>query len=87
MTLAVGGESVSTAPDVTIDHFPETCRGCGEALGEATAIGYTARQVFDLPAPQPLIVTEHRPRSRARSPTSVIAAPAALRRAQRFLKA
>ncbi len=52
--------SRTETPDVTIDHFPETCRGCGETLGEARAIGYTARQVFDLPAPQPLIVTEHR---------------------------
>jgi transposase len=52
--------SRTETPDVTIDHFPETCRGCGEALGEGAAIGYTARQVFDLPAPQPLIVTEHR---------------------------
>src|ERR1700679_2054687 len=26
--------SRTETPDVTIDHFPETCRGCGEALGE-----------------------------------------------------
>src|SRR5271170_6705512 len=47
-------------PDDTIDHFPETCSGCGGALTGATATGHTARQVFDLPEPQPLIVTEHR---------------------------
>jgi transposase len=47
-------------PDDTIDHFPETCSGCGGALTVATATGHTARQVFDLPEPQPLIVTEHR---------------------------
>jgi transposase len=47
-------------PDATIDHFPEICTGCGGALTEATATGHTARQVFDLPEPQPLIVTEHR---------------------------
>ena len=47
-------------PDATIDHFPETCSGCGGALTGAPATGHTARQVFDLPEPQPLIVTEHR---------------------------
>ena len=47
-------------PDATVDHFPETCAGCGGALTGATATGHTARQVFDLPEPQPLIVTEHR---------------------------
>jgi transposase len=48
------------APDATVDHFPAICAGCGAALGEETANGHTARQVFDLPEPQPLIVTEHR---------------------------
>jgi transposase len=48
------------APDATIDHFPETCSGCGGTLTGATATGHTARQVFDLPEPRPLIVTEHR---------------------------
>ena len=33
---------------------------CGSALTAAMATGYSARQVFDLPEPQPLIVTEHR---------------------------
>ena len=47
-------------PDVIINHFPETCAGCGGALTGITATGHTARQVFDLPEPQPLIVTEHR---------------------------
>ena len=47
-------------PDVTVNHFPETCSGCGGALTGAAATGHTARQVFDLPEPQPLIVTEHR---------------------------
>ena len=47
-------------PDATVDHFPETCSGCGGALSGAPATGHTARQVFDLPDPQPLIVTEHR---------------------------
>ena len=47
-------------PDATIDHFPATCSGCGGALTGAMATGHTARQVFDLPDPQPLAVTEHR---------------------------
>ena len=32
----------------------------GAALSETTATGFTARQVFDLPEPKPLLVTEHR---------------------------
>ena len=50
----------SETPDATIDHFPPSCAGCGAALSEATAESYTARQVFDLPEPQPLRVIEHR---------------------------
>src|SRR5450432_4871401 len=50
----------SATPNETIDHFPQTCSGCGGALIGAVATGHTARQVFDLPEPQPLIVTEHR---------------------------
>ena len=47
-------------PDATVDHFPATCAGCGTALNEGMTTGHTARQVFDLPEPQPLVVTEHR---------------------------
>ena len=47
-------------PNVTIDHHPETCGTCGLALTAAMATRCSARQVFDLPEPQPLIVTEHR---------------------------
>jgi len=47
-------------PDATVDHFPASCSGCGGSLTEATVTGHTARQVFDLPEPQPLVVTEHR---------------------------
>ena len=50
---------VETA-DATIDHFPQACAGCGSALSEAASKGFTARQVFDLPQPHPLEVTEHR---------------------------
>jgi transposase len=48
------------APDATIDHYPEACAACGEPLTVAMATGHVARQVFDLPEPTPLIVTEHR---------------------------
>ena len=47
-------------PDATIDHYPPACAACGEPLTAAMATGHVARQVFDLPEPQPLIVTEHR---------------------------
>jgi transposase len=53
----------SESPDATVDHFPETCSGCGGALTGTSVTGHTARQVFDLPQPQPLIVTEHRAHS------------------------
>src|ERR1700691_3651418 len=53
----------SETVDAAINHFPKACTGCGEALSEAMATDHIARQVFDLPEPQPLIVTEHRAHS------------------------
>ncbi len=47
-------------PDATVDHFPQTCSGCGGALEAATTADFIGRQVFDLPEPRPLFVTEHR---------------------------
>jgi len=47
-------------PDATIHHYPEVCAGCGEPLTPTMAMDHVARQVFDLPEPRPLIVTEHR---------------------------
>ena len=47
-------------PDATVEHFPAICSGCGGTLNGVAATGHAARQVFDLPEPQPLIVTEHR---------------------------
>jgi transposase len=47
-------------PDVTIDHYPHACTTCGGALTAEMATDHVARQVFDLPEPQPLVVTEHR---------------------------
>ena len=50
----------TATPDATIDHFPKTCGGCGAALNETMAMDHVARQVFDLPDPKPLLVSEHR---------------------------
>ena len=47
-------------PDAIVDHYPQTCAGCGGMLSAAMATSHVARQVFDLPEPRPLIVTEHR---------------------------
>jgi transposase len=47
-------------PDTTIDHYPAVCAGCGEPSTAAMATDHRARQVFDLPEPKPLIVTEDR---------------------------
>jgi transposase len=52
--------AVTATPDATIDHYPPACGVCGEPLTAAMATDHVARQVFDLPEPQPLIVTEHR---------------------------
>ena len=49
-------------PDKVIDHCPSSC-SCGEALGIAQSTGYKKRQVFDIPKPQPALVTEHRAHS------------------------
>ena len=47
-------------PDVILDHYPNSCPNCGSTLTRDLAAGYSARQVFDLPEPAPLVVTEHR---------------------------
>jgi transposase len=47
-------------PDEVIDHYPSACAGCGTGLDTSTSVGHSARQVFDLPEPRPLAVTEHR---------------------------
>ena len=47
-------------PDKITDHFPPRCQACEAALSPAESIRSAARQVFDLPPPPPLIVTEHR---------------------------
>jgi transposase len=47
-------------PDAIIDHYPEACAGCGASLSGTVVTDHIARQVFDLPEPRPLTVTEHR---------------------------
>jgi transposase len=47
-------------PDAIVDHLPRVCAHCGEAMAMTDSVGHQARQVFDLPDPQPLRVTEHR---------------------------
>ncbi|MBV8401501.1 MAG: IS66 family transposase [Acetobacteraceae bacterium] len=47
-------------PDRIVDHFPSSCTACGAAVAPAMSRGHSARQVFDLPEPSPLLVTEHR---------------------------
>jgi len=47
--------------DEIVDHYPTTCEQCAAPLTpEMATEEYIARQVFDLPEPQPLVVTEHR---------------------------
>ena len=48
-------------PDRVKTHVPSVCQGCGASLLGAASVGApAARQVFDLPEPRPLEVTEHR---------------------------
>ncbi len=48
-------------PDRVKTHVPSVCQGCGASLLGAASVGApVARQVFDLPEPRPLEVTEHR---------------------------
>lgn len=47
-------------PDHVVDHDPSACAGCGAPLSDADRHGDPVRrQVFDVPEPQPLQVTEH----------------------------
>jgi transposase len=47
-------------PDHIIDHIPANCGNCAAPLAATPGTDYDARQVFDLPQPQPFVVTEHR---------------------------
>src|SRR5216684_1529576 len=47
-------------PNDVVDHYPSAFSFCGAGIAPATSVCHTARQVFDLPEPAPLVVTEHR---------------------------
>ena len=47
-----------TDPDEVVDHYPSACSMCGAGLGSDASVGHSARQVFDLPKPQTLIVDD-----------------------------
>ena len=48
-------------PDHVVDHDPSACSGCSAPLSDADRHGApVCRQVFDVPEPRPLEVTEHR---------------------------
>jgi transposase len=47
-------------PDSVVDHYPSSCKNCNVAVTPDMSVGHSARQVFDLPEPAPLTVTEHR---------------------------
>ena len=47
-------------PDEVVDHHPKVCPDCQHDLTQCPSQGFAARQVFDLPPPPPLTVTEHR---------------------------
>lgn len=51
----------TASADRVEEHVPVFCRGCGASLSGSAFVGApVARQVFDLPEPRPLEVTEHR---------------------------
>ncbi len=47
-------------PDAVIDHVPAACAACGAGLGLEQSLGHRRRQVFDIPPPQPVLITDHR---------------------------
>ena len=47
-------------PDQIVDHTPDQCPGCSATLSKSDIVGVSSRQVFDIPKPPPLVVTEHR---------------------------
>lgn len=49
-----------TDPNEVVDHYPPACGMCSVGLDPETSVGHSTRQVFDLPEPRPLVVTEHR---------------------------
>ena len=47
-------------PDKVMNHFPPQCQECEAILSPGDSMKSSNRQVFDLPPPPPLVVTEHR---------------------------
>ena len=47
-------------PDQIVEHTPDQCQECSATLSKSDTVGFSARQVFDIPKPPPLFVTEHR---------------------------
>ena len=47
-------------PDRTVDHYPPSCATCGLTVSPTMSTGHSVRQVFDLPEPASLVITEHR---------------------------
>ena len=54
---------LTETPDVTIEHSPEVCAGCGAGLADGEVIGVQRRQVVDIPPVVP-VVTEHQVQTR-----------------------
>lgn len=52
------GPKMVAVPDVTIEHRPDRCDGCGTGLDSADGEVAERRQVIDLPEPRP-VTTEH----------------------------
>jgi transposase len=50
---------MSEAPNEIVDHRPDRCRDCGSALDQSADVGYSRRQVVEVPPVEP-VVTEHR---------------------------
>ena len=51
-------EQVAT-PDEIVEHFPTHCPSCPGMLSSDSSEYFAVRQVFDLPLPQAVFVTEH----------------------------
>ena len=47
-------------PDQIVEHIPNQCPGCSATLSKSDVVKFIPRQVFDIPEPRPLIVTEYR---------------------------
>ena len=45
-------------PDLIVDHTPVSCKRCARTVEPPDATAHMARQVFDLPPPAPLVVTD-----------------------------